>query len=213
MSRWRILLLLPVCLVLFNACNRLDEEAAALQIRENFCEGWPFGCTESTVVEIGKVRETRHGRAIEFKVVDGEDETRTLSAAYFELQEDVWTFLLFEPPFSEEYNRQKSRVVDDKRLFEEELSELKKAQRWFATIYGRFARDFAELDSVSYTRPTVAIQMTVSPNANAWTGEVRSEYTRCVLEIPRQQIASCEGLSALNTGTSSGPLSTAFGEQ
>ena len=212
MSRWRTPLLLPVFLLALSACDRFDKDDAALQIRDNFCEGWPFGCTENTVVELGRVRETRYGRQVEFKVADGEDETRTLTAAYFELEEDAWNFLLFEPPFSEEYNREKSRVVDDQRLFDLELSELKKAQRWFSTIYGRFARDFAELDSVSYKRPSVAIQMTVS-DGNSWMGEVRSEYARCVLEIPRQQLPTCEGLAALNTGTSSGPLSTAYGEE
>jgi hypothetical protein len=202
-----------VGLLLLSACNRFDKEDAALQIRDHFCEGWPFGCTENTRVEIGAVRETRHGRQIEFKVMDGEDETATLKAAYFEEKDGVWEFLLFEPPFVEAFALEKSRVVGDQRRFDEELMELKAAQKWFSTIYGRFARSMAELDSVSYKQPAIPIEMTVTGDGSSWRGLVKSQYTQCVLEVPRQQLPTCEGLAALNTGTSSGPLSTAFGEE
>ena len=211
MFRWRFPLFLPVCLVLFAACDSFDEEDAALQIRQEFCEGWPFGCTDSTLVEVEKVNKTLNGRQVEFKVVDGADKTATLVAAYFEEKDEEWAFLLFEPPFSQVYNLEKSSVVKDQRLFDEQLMDLKAAQKWFNTIYGRFAGSLAELDSVSYKRPQTPIQMTVT--RGGWSGEIKSQYTRCVLEIPRQQLPECEGLPALNAGTSSGPLSTAFGEQ
>lgn len=210
MSRWRFTLFLFACLALLAACDSFDEENAALQIRQEFCEGWPFGCTDSTYVQVEEVNETPNGRQVEFKVVDGEDETATLVAAYFEEKDEGWTFLLFEPPFSQKYNLEKSRVVEDQRKFDEQLMELKAAQKWFNTIYGRFAGSLAELDSVSYKRPQTPIQMTVT--GNGWRGEIKSQYARCVLEVPEYQLPRCEGLPALNTGTTSGPLSTAFGE-
>jgi hypothetical protein len=197
--------------MLLAACDSFDEEDAALQIRQEFCEGWPFGCTDSTFVRIEGVNETPNGRQVEFKVIDGEDETATLVAAYFEENEESWRFLLFEPPFSQAYNLERSRVVEDERLFDEQLMDLKSAQKWFNTIYGRFARSLAELDSVSYKQPSTPIEMTVT--GSGWRGEIRSQYTRCMLEIPSQQLPRCEGLPALNTGTPTGPLSTAFGRQ
>ncbi len=213
MSCWRALPFVIVSLLLAAACGSFDEDTAAVQIRQAFCEDWPYGCTESTMVEVGKVRETRYGRQVEFKVVDGDDETATLKAAYFEEKDGEWTFLLFEPPFSEKFALERSRVVQDQMDFEEQLMDLKAAQRWFTTIYGRFARSLAELDSVSYDPPDTPLQMTVGPEGNSWRGVIKSQYARCVLEVPNQQLPDCEGLAALNTGTPSGPLSTAFGEE
>ena len=205
--------LLFIGLILLVGCDSFEKDEAALQIRAEFCEGWPYGCTDSTEVVIGDVRETRHGRQVEFRVVDREDETATLEAAYFEQQGDVWDFMLFEPPFSEDYSRQKSRVLDDQRLFDEQLTDLKKAQRWFSTIYGRFAGSLAELDSVSYKPPESGIEMTVTAGGSIWRAEISSRYARCVLEVPRQQLPVCEGLPAPDVGTRDGPLSRAFGKR
>jgi hypothetical protein len=213
MSRWKALPLVAVSLLWIVGCDSFDDDSAAVQIRQAFCEGWPYGCTDNTVVEVGKVRETRYGRQVEFRVVDGEDRTGTLKAAYFEEKDGEWAFLLFEPPFSERFAREKSRVVDDQREFEEQLMDLKAAQKWFNTIYGRFARSLAELDSVSYEPPGTPLEMTVGPEGNSWSGVVKSQYARCILEVPRRQLPSCQGLAALNTGTPSGPLTTAFGEE
>jgi len=195
---------------LLVACDSFDKEEAALQIRERFCSEWPYGCTDSTRVELGKVRKTRNGRQVEFRVIDRQDQTATLSAAYFEPLRDDWAFLLFEPPFSERFRVERGRVSDDSRRFTDLLMELKSAQRWFLTIYGRHARSLAELDSVSYKPPDVPIQMTVA--GGSWRALIVNPYVRCELDASRQQLPSCVGLSAENAGSESGPLATAFGE-
>jgi hypothetical protein len=213
MYRSTALLSTALGLVTLAGCSGFDEDNAAIQIRETFCQGWPYGCTENTVVEIGKVRETLHGRQVEFKVVDGDDETATLQSAYFEREDDEWRLLFFEPPFSKQFTREENRAIDDRHKLEKQLMDLKAAQKWFTTIYRRYASNLAELDSVSYHPPGPALKMTVEQGGSGWRGEVESQYTRCVLEVPRQQLPSCEGLSAAQgAGTSSGPLSTAFGE-
>jgi hypothetical protein len=195
---------------LLVSCDNFDKENAALEIRERFCDEWPYGCTDSTRVELGEVRKTRSGRQVEFRVIDRQDRTATLSAAYFEPRDDDWAFLLFEPPFSERFRAQASRVSDESRRFTDLLMELKSAQRWFVTIYGRNARSLAELDSVSYKPPDVPIQMTVA--GGSWRAEIVSPYVRCELDASRQQLPSCAGRPAENAGSESGPLATAFGE-
>lgn len=195
---------------LLVACDSFEKDDAALQIRERFCGDWPYGCTDSTRVELQKVRKTTHGRQVEFRVIDRRDRTATLSAAYFEPREDEWAFLLFEPPFSERFRVERARVDEDSRRFTNLLMELKSAQRWFVTIYGRHARSLAELDSVSYKPADVPIQMTVA--GGSWRAEIVSPYVRCELDASRQQLPSCAGRSAENAGSESGPLATAFGE-
>lgn len=213
MRRSTVFFLVSCGLVSFAGCGGFDEDAAALQVRQAFCEGWPYGCTENTVVEIGDVRETPHGRQVEFKVVDGDDETATLKAAYLEPEDDKWTFVFFEPPFSKQFAVETSRVDKDHRDLKEQLMDLKAAQKWFTSIYGRFALSLAELDSVSYKPPETPIQMTAPQGGDGWRGELASPYVRCVLEVPSQQLPTCESLAtAPDTGTSTGPLSTAFGE-
>ena len=70
-----------------------------MQIRDRFCGGWPYGCTDSTRVEVEGVEKTNRGRQVEFRVVDGDDRSAKLASAYFELDDDVWRFLFFENPF------------------------------------------------------------------------------------------------------------------
>jgi hypothetical protein len=200
-----------VCgLTMLAACDSFDKDVASLQIREEFCRDWPYGCTETTEVEIEKVNKTRNGRQVEFRVVDREDETARLSAAYFEIQDEEWDFLLFENPFNERFKLEAAQVGEDSRLFADELQKLKRAQNWFLSIYGRYARSIAELDSVSFKPPELPIDMSVS--AASWQAELSSQYVRCVLDVSRQQLPDCKGLSAENAGAESGPLSQAFGE-
>ena len=211
MPRFRQFRPLVLCgLIMLAGCDSFDKDEAALQIRDRFCEGWPYGCTDSTVVVVEKVNKTRNGRQVLFRVHDREDETARLSAAYFEPRGDNWMFLLFEPPFNERFQAEASQVGEDSRTFTDQLMEVKSAQRWFLSIYGRYARSLAELDSVSYKRPDLPIEMTVS--SSNWSAEMRSQYVRCEFDSSRMQLPSCRGLAALNAGVETGPLLTAFGE-
>jgi len=210
LRRWKSCAMLVAGSALLVGCDSFEKDDAALQIRERFCNEWPYGCTDSTRVVVEKVNETRNGRQVEFRVVDREDETARLSAAYFEPSDDGWGFLLFENPFNDAFKSEASRFASDSRRFDEVLSELKAAQRWFVTIYGRYAQSFAELDSVSYKRPELPLEMDV--DEESWHAEISSSYVQCELEVPRQQLPSCTGLAARNSGTKSGPLSEAFGE-
>ncbi len=211
MPRFRQLWPLWFCgLLMVAGCDSFDKEDAALQIRDRFCEGWPYGCTDSTYVVVEDVNETRNGRQVLFRVHDREDETARLSAAYFEPRGDAFMFLLFEPPFVERFQAEASHVGEDSRTFTDQLMEVKSAQRWFLSIYGRYARSLEELDSVSYKRPHMPIEMTVS--SSDWQAVMRSQYVRCEFDSARMQLPSCRGLAALNAGVENGPLSGAFGE-
>ena len=213
MRRSTAFFLLSCGLVSVAGCGGFDEDSAAIEIRQAFCDGWAYGCTEDTVVEIGTVSETPHGRQVEFKVVDGDDETAILKAAYLELKEDEWKFMFFEPPFSKQFAEETSRIESDQRELKEHLMDLKAAQKWFTSIYGRFALNLSELDSVSYKAPERTLEMTASLGGDSWRGQAASRYVHCVLEVPSQQLPICENLTnAPNSGTPSGPLSTAFGE-
>jgi len=198
-------------LIALGGCDSFDEEAAALQIRDRFCEGWPYGCTDSTYVVVEDVNETPNGREIVFRVRDREDETAELSAAYFEPRDDEWHFFTFVPPLRERFQEAASQVDVDSRAFEDQLMEVKSAQRWFLSIYGRYARSLEELDSVSYKRPHMPIEMSVS--GGSWSAVMRSEYVKCEFDSSRMQLPSCTGLAALNAGVERGPLARNFGEE
>ncbi len=200
-------------LSLLVACDSFDKDEAALQIRERFCGGWPYGCTDSTRVVIEDIEKTRNGRQVKFRVVDREDRTAELSAAYFEPQDDEWRFLLFENPFDDMFDVEAARFDQDRKRFSESLRELKAAQNWFVSIYSRYARDVQELDSVSYKPTDLPIRMTVATDAQSWKGELSNRYVSCQLDIPRQQLPTCVGLAATDAGTDSGPLSRAFGKE
>ncbi len=206
----------PVVLIglsLLVACDSFDKRDAALQIRERFCDGWPYGCTDSTRVAIEDVAKTRHGRQVKFRVVDRRDRTAVLSAAYFEPRADEWRFLLFENPFKDLFETQASQFDVDKRRLYEQLRELKSAQSWFISIYSRYARTYQELDSVSYKHPELPVKMTVAGDAKSWKAEVSNPVVKCEVDVPRQQLPTCVGLAAANAGSKSGPLSAAFGEE
>ena len=211
MHRTRHFRPLVLCgLILLAGCDSFDEDNAALQIRERFCDGWPYGCSDSTYVVIEDVNKTRNGRQVLFRVHDREDETAKLSAAYFEPRGDGWIFLLFEPPFIERFQAAASQVGEDSRTFTDQIMEVKSAQRWFLSIYGRYARSLEELDSVSYKRPHMPLEMAVS--SSDWSAVMRSQYVQCEFDSSRMQLPSCSGLAALNAGVPNGPLSQAFGE-
>ncbi len=193
------------------ACGGFDKEEAATEIRDRFCSGWPYGCTDSTRVVIEEVQKTNRGRQIEFRVVDGKDRTAKLTSAYFETADESWQFLFFENPFKDRFEAEAARVSEESRLFSEHLRELKVAQNWYNSIYGRFAESLQELDKVSYEPSSLGIIMTV-PDAQHWQAEISSRVVRCELDISRQQLPVCTGLSAEDVGTESGPLSQVFGE-
>ncbi len=208
-SKYNVIAL--VGLVLVAGCDDFDKEMAALQIRERFCEGWPYGCTDSTRVVIEDVDETRNGRQVVFRVVDRRDETAELSAAYFELEDDEWSFFLFENPFNDAFKAEAGRYAEDSRLYSDELMELKAAQRWFLTIYDRYAQGLQELDSVSYKLGDIAPVMTVLDDG--WRAQISGRYAECEIEIPSQQLPTCRGVPAQDAGTPDGPLSEAFGAE
>lgn len=192
-------------------CDSLDDEQVRLQIREEFCRDWPYGCTDSTRVVIEKVRETRHGRQVMFRVVDREDDSGTQSAAYFEQRDDSWRFLLFEDPFKETFNKQAAMYKADSQRFTDALMELKAAQKWFKSIYGHYARGFAELDSVSYQAASPSIQMNTEDGI--WKAEVSSELVRCGFDVAKHQLPQCSPRWPATVGTPEGPLSKAFGDK
>ena len=198
-------------LVVAAGCGGFDKEEAALQIRERFCDGWPYGCTDSTRVVVEEVQKTNRGRQVEFRVVDGRDRTAKLASAYFESREETWQFLFFENPFKDHFEMEAARVAEEGRLFSGYLRELKVAQNWYNSIYDRFAESLEELNNVSYEPPDVPIVMNVV-DAQHWRAEISSRIVKCELDISRQQLPSCTGLSAEAAGTESGPLSAAFGE-
>jgi hypothetical protein len=200
-----------VVLMITTGCGGLDKDEAAMQIRDRFCDGWPIGCTDSTQVVIEDVRKTNRGRQVEFRVVDRDDKTASLASAYFESRDDAWKFLLFENPFKSRFEEQAARVAKESRLYSEHLRELKKKQSIYNSIYSRFAASLEELDSVSYAPPNLPIVMTVS-DGTGWRAEIASRWVKCELDVPRQQLPVCSGLSADGAGTESGPLSEVFGQ-
>ena len=211
MQAWGKTWALLLC-VLCLACDSFEEDVAASQIQERFCDGWPYGCTDSTRVVVEKVSKTNRGRQVEFRVVDRHDQTATLSAAYFEPQDELWSFLLFENPFRDQFEAQTRVVGEESKRYNQELRKLKAAQNWFVSIYGRFARSLEELDSVSYKSPDLPIQMTASDDGKSWSSEITTRYVRCELDISRQQLPDCIGVAAQHAGTESGPLAETFGK-
>jgi hypothetical protein len=198
-------------LVLAAGCSGFDKNDAAMQVRERFCNDWPYGCTDSTRVVVDEVHKTNRGRQVEFRVVDREDETTTLSSAYFEPEDNEWSFLFFENPFKDRFQEEATRVSEEIRLYGEQLRELKASQNWFLSIYGRYANSLEELDSVSYKPGKAPIALTAA-NGKEWKAEISSRFVKCQFDGPRQQLPACVGLPAENAGTESGPLSETFGE-
>lgn len=198
-------------LLVAAGCGGLDKDEAASQIRSRFCDGWPYGCTDSTRVVIEEVKKTNRGRQVEFRVVDREDRTAKLAGAYFESSDDAWQFLFFENPFKNRFESQAARVAEESRLYSEHLREIKKKQSMFNSIYGRFAASLEQLDSVSYEPPDLPIVMTVT-DGGGWKAEMTSRWVRCEIDVSRQQLPACTGLSAEGAGKKSGPLSEVFGK-
>lgn len=198
-------------LIVLAGCDNFPKEDVALQIRDRFCGGWPYGCTDSTYVVVEDVSETPNGREVVFRVRDREDRTAELAAAYFEPRDDGWQFFSFVPPLRERFQEAASQVDVDSRAFEDQLMEVKSAQRWFLSIYGRYARSLEELDSVSYKRPHMPIEMSVT--SSSWNAVMRSQYVKCEFDSSRMQLPSCSGLAALNAGVENGPLAQNFGEE
>lgn len=193
-----------------TGCDSFEEDRAALEIRERVCKDWPVGCSDSTRVVIEDVNKTNNGRQVVFRLVDRADETPPLSAAYFEPRDEEWGFLLFEDPFQSTFRELSGRVDADSRLLTDALSEVKSAQRWYNSIYRRYAGSLSALDSVSYKGSTVPIEMTVTDDFGRWKAVASTRYVRCEIEGPGGQIPDCVGLTAEHVGTDSGPLSQAF---
>lgn len=200
-------------LVFLVGCGGLDEDEASLQIREQLCSEWPYGCTDSTRIDVKKVRKTSEGRRVEFRIVDRQDATPMLSAAYFEPSEDDgWDLLLFESPFRQALDQRVNRFSDDRRLFTDQLMELKAAQKWFISIYGRYATSLEELDSVSYKPPEAPLTMAVEVGGSAWSAQVASSFVSCELDSAGQ-LPDCPAQVAEGAGKEDGPLARAFGEE
>lgn len=201
-------ILFVACFAVLAACDSFDEKRAALEIRDRLCDEWPYGCTDSTRVVVEEVNKTRNGRQVEFKVVDGDDETPPLLAAYFEPREEEWSLLLFEDPFKTRFRELAGQVDADTKRLRGALSQVNAAQKWFASIYGRYATGLGELDSVSYKRSEVPIEM--STQDGGWRAEASTRYVRCEMAVPGGPLPRCVGLTAQHAGSDSGPLSTAF---
>ena len=196
--------------IVLTGCDGFDEERAAAEIRERVCKDWPYGCSDSTRVVVEGVQKTGSGRQVEFRLRDRADATPRLSAAFFERRGETWAFLLFEDPFDSVFGGLAGHFRNDTRRLSEALSELKSAQRWFNSIYGRYAGALSELDSVSYKPPAVPVEMTVAEGFEGWTATAATRQVRCELAIPGQELPRCRGLTAEHAGTDSGPLSRAF---
>ncbi len=201
------LLGLPLCL----ACSGFDKESAAAQIRERFCGEWAYGCTNNTRVQIGKVKKTPNGRSVEFRVIDREDATATLSAAYFEEQGDGWRFLLFEDPFLRRFRALVSELAADRNEVSELLMQMRSAQSWHRSIYGSYAAELDQLARVNYKPPEKPIQLAVAEDGTDWTAEAEGRYVRCTVGAGLL-LPGCSVRTAPAAGEPGGPLAKAFEE-
>lgn len=207
----RIRLGAAVALMIAAGCGGLDKDEAALQIRDRFCDGWPYGCTDSTRVVVEDMRKTNRGRQVEFRVVDRDDKTARLASAYFESGGEAWRFMFFENPFKERFEAQAVQIAEEGKRYSEHLRELKVAQNWYNSIYGQFATSLDQLKNVSYKPPDLPIVMSVLDGGH-WKAEISSRWVKCELDVSKQQLPVCTGLSANDAGTKSGPLFEVFGE-
>ncbi len=198
-------------LTLCAACGGFDKESAAQQIRERFCTDWPYGCTDSTRVEIQKVRKTPNGRSVDFELLDRADESARLSAAYFEPEGDGWLLLLFENPFLGELKERMGLLAEDKREVSERLMELRSAQNWHRTIYGRYAEAFEQLSQVNYVEPEAPIRLSVEPNGTSWGADSDGRYVTCSVGS-ELLLPECEVQASPNAGREGGVLASEFGE-
>ncbi len=200
---------LSVCL----ACGGFDKQAAALQIEERFCSDWAYGCTDSTRVRVRKVHETPHGRSVEFEIIDRADRTARLSAAYFEpvgSEGEDWELLLFENPFLTEYKLRVSQLREDQTRVSDRLMELRTAQNWHSSIYGRYANDLGQLTKVNYKPVDEPIRLFVTQDGTAWRAESDGRYVTCSVGA-ETLLPECVVHESPIAGSEEGPLAAEFG--
>ncbi len=199
-------------LPLLSGCDGFDKESAALQIREKFCGEWRYGCSDSTQVQIKKVRKTAHGRSVDFRVMDRADETATLSAAYFEPEDDAWALLLFENPFLDVFKEQVSQLGQDRKQVSDRLMKLRTAQNWHSSIYGQYASEFEQLTRVNYKPASEPIEMVVGDGGSGWRAESSGSFVTCVIDAEKL-LPVCGVRASRPAGEEAGPLTTEFGAE
>lgn len=199
-------------LAVLISCDGFDKESAALQIREKFCGEWPYGCSDSTEVQIRKVRKTPNGRSVDFRVLDRADESATLSAAYFEPDGEAWALLLFENPFLDVFKEQVSQLGQDRKQVFDRLMELRTAQNWHNSIYGQYASEFEQLTRVNYKPGSEPLEMVVGDGGSSWRAESSGNFVTCVIDEGKH-LPDCNVRASRPAGEAAGPLATEFGAE
>lgn len=204
--------LLPLCALLSIAgCDGLDDEAAAAQIREQFCREWPHGCSDDLQVVIRDSQRRDTGRVLDFQLVAGEQATGTVSGAYFMKNADGWELVVFEDPFRARLEEHASRITAERSRLVDELLDLKVAQDWHRSIHRRYAPSLAELERVRYRPPDAgSLRMSVTEDGSGWTAEAAGEHVTCSLAAG-EYIADCQVVGAALARGRAGPLTAVFG--
>ncbi len=182
----RTVLLLLSSLAVLISCSGFDEEAARAEIRERFCDRWPYGCSESTEIVVKRVRKAGAGRLVDFRIVDGSDKTGMLSAAYFGERESGWEFFSFDNPFREVFEHRTNEINADRKHLTDLLIDLRAKQNWHLAIYGRYAASFEELASrVRYTASFDGVKMIVAEDGESFQTTTTSQYFTCQADDSR----------------------------
>ena len=212
LTRHVVLIPLLGTLLLAVGCAGIDEETASAEILEEVCEDWPYGCTENTRVEIEKVRETPNGRSVDFRLVDRQDRSAVLSAAYFEPEDDGWLLLLFENPFLDRFKQLVAEMKRDREEVGDRLMELRSAQNWHQSIYGSYAGDMERLANVNYKPPQAEVRLSVGDGGKTWHAESDGSFVTCEIGTD-DRLPVCRVKKASDAGSEAGPLATRLGER
>lgn len=211
LTRHVVLIPLLGTLLLSFGCGGIDEETASAQIRDRICEDWSYGCTENTRIEIEKVRKTPNGRSVDFRLVDREDRSGVLSAAYFEPEDDGWLLLLFEKPFLDRFKQLVAEVNGDREEVGDRLMELRTAQNWHRSIYGKYASELEQLATVNYKPPEAEVRLSVGEDGNTWHAKSDGRFVSCEISAD-ERLPECRVKTAGDAGSERGPLATRLGE-
>jgi hypothetical protein len=195
------------------ACGGFDRPEAAREIRDRFCDEWPYGCSDDLRVVVEEVREAGAGRLVDFRIEDGGYATEPLSGAYFARGEDGWDLVFFEDPFRTELDEGLARFARDRRTQADRLLRIQTAQEWHRSIHGRYATNLEELTRVSYVPPEgVSVRVGDPSEPGGWMAEANGRFTRCVMD-GGDALPKCELSGGTTADEGGGPLAATFGPE